>query len=244
VRDVGTRRTLELADRLRAEIAGVFPAAAGVSTTFGGDAFVNARAIDAMIRDMFSTLAIAAGVIFAVMALLFRSPRLGLIAAIPNLTPLALTLGYMGLRGLEMNAANVIVFTISVGIAVDNTIHFLYRYREEQRRFPRSRVQAVLATLRGTGRPIFLTSFLIVCGLAVLYFSTFVPTRRFAELTMVTIGGALLGDLLLLPAGLVLFGKNPAEPAAVLHRDDPSHPEDGVVRPPRMLEPVGEPGGR
>jgi uncharacterized protein len=244
VRDVGTRKTLELAKRLRTEIAAVFPASAGVSTTFSGDAFVNARAIDAMIRDLFATLAIAAGVIFAVMALLFRSPRLGLIAAIPNLTPLALTLGYMGLRGLDMNAANVIVFTISVGIAVDDTIHFLYRYREEQAKFPRDRVRAVRATLRGTGRPIVLTSFLIICGLAVLYFSTFVPTRRFAELTMVTIGGALLGDLLLLPAGLLLFGKKPAEPAAVLHRDDPRHPEDGVVKPSRVLEPVGDPAGR
>jgi hypothetical protein len=239
VRDVGTRKTLVLAEKLESEIAAAFPRHAGVTATFTGDAYVNARAIDRMIRDLFSTLAIASAIIFGVMAVLFRSLRLGLISAIPNLAPLVLTLGYMGLRGLDMNAANVIVFTISLGIAVDDTIHFLYRYREEQRRFPRDRERAVEATLRGTGRPILLTSLLIICGLAVLYFSNFVPTRRFAELTMVTIGGALLGDLLLLPAGLVLFGKKSREPATARHHSDTQHPAENLS-PPRVLEPLAD----
>jgi predicted RND superfamily exporter protein len=143
-------------------------------------------------------------VIFLIIGLLFRSLRVGLIAALPNTTPLLLTLGYMGWRGYDMNAGNVIVFTISLGIAVDDTIHLLYRFREEHHTQPNV-VQATRSALAGTGPAIVLTSLLIVGGLAVLLFSQFVPTRRFAELLIVTMGGALVGDLLLLPACLVLF---------------------------------------
>ena len=239
VRDVGTKRTLELTERVRRKIREAFPAETGVTGTFGGDAYVNAQAMDSMIRDLFFSLAIASAVIFGVMALLFRSLRLGLVSAIPNLTPLVLTLGYMGLYGLDMNAGNVIVFTISLGIAVDDTIHFLYRYREERQRRPNDRTEAVRATLRGAGRPIILTSLLIVCGLSVLLFSDFVPTRRFAELTMVTIIGALLGDLLLLPASLIVFGGKPKHFRNQPAQSNADHPEDERRDPDGILQPTG-----
>ena len=159
------------------------------------------------------SLLAASLIIFATIALIFRSLRTGLIAAIPNLTPLALTLGYMGLRGYDMNVGNVIVFTISLGIAVDDSIHFLFRFREEMKRTGDVEA-AVERTFEGTGRAIVITSILIVSGLAVLLLSDFVPTRRFAELTSVTMIGALIGILLLLPACLVLFWKRPPESQA------------------------------
>ncbi|MCH8856212.1 MAG: MMPL family transporter, partial [Proteobacteria bacterium] len=154
VRDVGTRQVLDLTDRIRRKADSLFGAESGVAVTVSGGGYVNARSMDTMIRDLFWSLAIASLAIFGIMALLFRSVRLGLISMIPNVTPLILTLGYMGIRGLDMNAANVIVFTISLGIAVDDTIHFLYRFREEQRRTAGNLVMTVQATLRGTGRPI------------------------------------------------------------------------------------------
>jgi multidrug efflux pump subunit AcrB len=137
---------------------------------------------------------------------LFRSVRLGLLAAIPNTTPMAVTLGYMGLRGYDLNAGNVIVFTICLGIVVDDTIHFLTRYREEMAR-DNDVWKAIERSYHGTGRAIVLMTLLIVCGLSVLLLSDFVPTRRFAELTTLTMIAALFGDLLLLPASLVLFRK-------------------------------------
>ncbi len=204
VRDEGTYRTGELIDRLQAKLQETFPADEGVTSRMTGDAYVITVAMNRLIRDLMVSLLTASAVIFLIIALLFRSLRVGLIAILPNTTPLLLTLGYMGWRGYDMNTGNVIVFTISLGIAVDDTIHLLYRFREEHHTQPNAR-EATRSALRGTGPAMVLTSLLIVGGLAVLLFSQFVPTRRFAELLMVTMAGALVGDLLLLPACLVLF---------------------------------------
>lgn len=212
IHDEGTYRTGQLIERLEAKLRESFPKSSGVEFQITGDAYVITMAMDRLIRDLMISLLTACGVIFLIIALLFRSLRIGLLTALPNLTPLVLTLGYMGLRGFDMNAGNVIVFAISLGIAVDDTIHFLFRFREESKREP-DPGRAVQAAMQGTGPAMILTSFLIVGGMAVLLFSEFVPTRRFAELLMVTMGGALVGDLLLLPACLVLFAKKPKPPA-------------------------------
>ena len=144
--------------------------------------------------------------IFLLITVLFGSLRIGLISAIPNMFPLIMTLGYMHFRGYELTAGNVIVFAISLGIAVDDTIHFLARFRDECHRD--SGEDPVQATLATSGRAILLTSVLVVSGLSVLIFSDFVPTRRFAELTAVTMCSALPGDVILLPALLQLFSRS------------------------------------
>lgn len=240
VKDVGTREMLALIDRLEGKLSELFPEGSGIEAHVTGDAYVNARVMDHLIRDLFYSLAAATVIIFAIIALLFRSMRVGMIAAVPNVLPLFLTLGYMGLRGFEMNAGNVIVFTISLGIAVDDTIHLLFRFREEYGKRRRSRegrafleqigfhkehqrrrlMDSLHAAVRGTGRPMVLMTILIVSGLAVLLFSEFVPTRRFAELTIVTMLGALIGDLLLLPALITLFWKQDESQEA----DEPLRP--------------------
>ena len=90
-----------------------------------GDGVLHAESMQSFVRDLFYSLLAASIIIFGIIAALFRSLRVGMIAAVPNLTPLILTLGYVGLRGYDLNAGNTIVFAISLGIAVDNTIHFL-----------------------------------------------------------------------------------------------------------------------
>ncbi|HSG69181.1 MAG TPA: MMPL family transporter, partial [Planctomycetaceae bacterium] len=185
------------------------PEGSGISFKLTGDAYVNAMAMNSVIRDLFYSLLTASLVIFGLIAAIFRSIRIGIIASIPNLTPLALTLGYMALRGYDMNVGNVIVFTISLGIAVDDSIHFLFRFREEMKQTT-DVSEAVRLAFAGTGRAILVTSILIVTGLSVLLLSDFVPTRRFAELTSITMIGALIGDLFLLPACLLVFWKKPA----------------------------------
>lgn len=203
VRDVGTKRLTSLIDDIQARLGELFPENSGVEFLLTGDAYLNTRAMESMIRDLLQSLLVASLVIMTIIAVLFRSIRIALITSIPNLTPLVLTAGYMGLRGFDMNAGNVIVFTISLGIAVDNTVHLLIRFREEAANH--DAVHAVQRALQGTGRAIVITGLLVVLGLAVLLLSDFVPTRRFAELVSVTMLGALVGDLLLLPACLVLF---------------------------------------
>jgi len=209
--DVGTRRLHALIRLLETKMEELFPPGSDVSASITGDAYVNTLAMENVIRDLFSSLLTASVVIFSIIGIGFRSLRAGLIAAVPNTTPLLVTLGYMGLRGFEMNVSNVIVFTISLGIAVDDTIHFLARFRELVKQH-NDVALAVHHTYEETGRAIVIVTVLVVSGLSVLLFSDFLPTRRFAELTIVTMATAVFGDLLLLPACLVLFwNRTPAE---------------------------------
>jgi predicted RND superfamily exporter protein len=122
------------------------------------------------------------------------------------MTPLILTMGYMGLKGYDLNAGNVVVFSLSLGIAVDNTIHFLTRFREEIQRHTIH--DALRRTVEFTGRAIVLSSLITISGLAVLTLSEFAPTRHFAELTGFTMLSALVGDLILLPATLAVCWPN------------------------------------
>ncbi|QDT16484.1 efflux RND transporter permease subunit [Alienimonas californiensis] len=230
VADVGTAATLRLSERIGALLNERFPPddpavnPRGIRWRLTGDGYVNAVGMNRFIRDFLWGLTGATGVIFAVIGLLFRSVRAGLIAMIPNLTPLILTLGYMRLRGLDLNAGNAIVFAVGLGVAVDDTIHFLARFREEVAA-GRSVTDAVTGALAASGRAIVLTSALILAGLSVLLWSEFVPTRRFAELTCVTLAAALLGDLVLLPAALAAFWRSD-QPAA-----PPSVPTERGVQP-------------
>ena len=206
VRDLGTADTLALLDRLDALLARRFPpGSSSVRYAITGDGAVNARGMDRFVRDFLWGLLGAVAVIFAAVGLAFRSLRAGLIAAVPNLAPLALTAGYLWLRGYDLNAGNAIVFAVGLGIAVDDTVHVLARFREEMSGGEANPAAAAVRTAAATGRAVVLTTGLILCGLSALLWSEFVPTRRFAELTCATLAAALLADLLLLPAALTLF---------------------------------------
>lgn len=204
IQDVGSAGMKKLIDRVERQLDATLPA--DIEYRLTGDAYLHAICMDAFTRDLFYSLLAASGVIFLLITVLFGSLRIGLISAIPNMFPLIMTLGYMHFRGYELTAGNVIVFAISLGIAVDDTIHFLARFRDECHRD--STEDPVQATLATSGRAILLTSVLVVSGLSVLIFSDFVPTRRFAELTAVTMCSALPGDVILLPALLQLFSRS------------------------------------
>ena len=205
-RDLGTKKARVLIAGLEQKLAELLPPSTGIDFRITGDAALHALSMDSFVRDLFRSLLAATLIIFGLIAVLYRSLRVGLIAAVPNLTPLVVTLGYIGLRGYDLNTGNVVVFAISLGIAVDNTIHFLARFREEIKT-ANDTSAAVVRTLNGTGRAIVVTSVLMLSGFGLLLFSDFLPTRRFAELSMVTMSAALLGDLVILPASLILFWK-------------------------------------
>ncbi len=203
VSDVGARKQLELADEIRRDLRRQFGQFDDIDYRITGDAYVASVALDSFIRDLFYSLLFAGIVIFAMMTLVFRSIKVGLVSMIPNATPLLITAGYMGLQGINLNSTTVIIFAIGLGIAVDDTIHVLARFREEIRDGDDA-YRALLATYFGAGRAIVMTSLLLVIGLSVLLFSDFIPTRRFGSLTSITIAAAILGDLILLPPLLLL----------------------------------------
>ena len=123
---------------------------------------------------------------------------------VPNLFPIVIVLGIMGYAGVTLNVGTAMIGSICIGIAVDDTIHFMSRYRL---RLAESRDvrQAVHATMLEVGRPIVATSVALAIGFAALFLSGFQPNREFGVLSAVTISVALVGDLVLLPACLHIF---------------------------------------
>ena len=182
----------------------------GLRARLTGDGPVASRGVNQLIGDLFSSLLLALAVILPIMCLLLRSVRAGLISMIPNATPLLLTLGMMGLVGMDLRVTSVIVFTVSLGLAVDDTIHFMVRFREEWRLGEEADPdllyqRALERTFASTGGAIVTTTLLLSLGFGALLFSRFPITRTFGILMEVTVIGALVADLLLLPACLALF---------------------------------------
>lgn len=138
-------------------------------------------------------------VICATMFLLFFSWKVGLIALLPNCFPIVVSFGLMGWLGWKLSVATVLIASIAIGLAVDDTMHYLVRYNRELKKEP-DRRRAMRATLQGVGRPIMTTTLTIGLGFSVLMFSSFHPTSVFGILMVVTMVSALVGDLVLLPA--------------------------------------------
>jgi hypothetical protein len=171
--------------------------------TFSGEAYDASRGLDRIVSSL-GSLGAAVALIFAVMTLLFRSLRLGLLSVPPNALPLAMTLAYMTLRGIPLNAATVIVFTVTLGLAVDGATHVIARFREEA--LPgRDAREIVLRTVASSGRGVIVASATLLLGYGALLFSAFEPVRLFGELSFVAIFGSLLAQLVLLPALLATF---------------------------------------
>ncbi len=227
VEDAGANAALALADELQAEIDRQFQDFDGLRIRITGDAYVASAALNSFMRDLLTSLFIAIFVIFLLMTLVFRSLKIGIISILPNCLPLLITFGFMGIAGINLNTTTIIIFAISLGIAVDDAIHFFARFVEERQRHEDLK-EALLHTYFGAGRAILLTSVLLIIGLSVLTFSDFVPTRQFGLLTGITIFSAVIADLVLLPALLyIVYSKFPgkASPAVLTgHDGDPGDP--------------------
>lgn len=214
VADVGSRAAMALVADLEPVLAAELGGFSDVQIELTGDAYSASRGLNSLISDMLSSLLLAIVFIFVILTLLFRSLQLGILSVPANVTPLAITLAYMALTGEHLNTTTVIIFSVSIGLAVDDTIHILARFREEVRD-GYGVDDALLRTGRGAGRAILVTSAMLVSGLSVILLSSFVPVRLFAELTAVTIAGCIVGDLVLLPALLKLFWRRPKNIAPV-----------------------------
>jgi predicted RND superfamily exporter protein/nitrogen-specific signal transduction histidine kinase len=145
------------------------------------------------------SLGVSLVLIFAVMVALFLSSKVGLIALLPNLFPILVNFGLMGLLGIPLSVATSLIASVAIGLAVDDTIHYLVRYNTEFKK-DLDKDRAMRDTLVHVGRPIVSTSATIGLGFAVLMFSHFQPTAIFGFLMVVTMTAALAGDLLMLPA--------------------------------------------
>jgi predicted RND superfamily exporter protein len=178
--------------------------------TITGTDVVARASVNRMIDDLARSLAFAACVIFGVIAIEFRSLRLGLISLVPNLFPLVLVGGTLHLLGLPLQMASAVLFTVLLGLAVDDTIHFLARHRRETALAgPGADPRAVLeSTYSAVGRAIVITTLVLAVGFLTVAMSSVPTNQLFALLSCLGLGGALIGDLLLLPALLYLFARD------------------------------------
>ncbi|MCB0838002.1 MAG: RND family transporter [Bacteroidetes bacterium] len=163
-----------------------------------GHAYVTENNLDYLRRSLMGGLGLAFVVIALIIGFLFRSWKMLLISMIPNVIPLILTGGVMGLFGIHLTASTALVFVIAFGIAVDDTIHFLTRFRLEiQQGQPME--TAILNTLKGTGKAMILTSLVLLGGFVILLVSDFGGTFNTGLFSGLTILFALIGDLVVLP---------------------------------------------
>ena len=164
-----------------------------------GFGMVISASSDHLTRGQINSLSLTLISIAVIMLVLFLSYKVGLIAMLPNLFPIVVNFGIMGWLGIELSMATSLIASVAIGLAVDDTIHYLVRFNHEFRKDLDDR-RAMCDTLKHMGRPIIYTTITISLGFAVLLFSSFKPTAIFGGMMVITLLSALAGDLILLPA--------------------------------------------
>jgi predicted RND superfamily exporter protein len=183
-------------------------------TMLGGFAVLFYDLVDAVVYGQVSSLALSLLLVVIIVALLFRSLVAGLLAGGTLGLAMAFLFGLMGLLGIELNLPTALLSSIMIGVGVDYTIHFLWRYRVE-RRAGRGPNDAVVRTLTTTGRGIIINALSVIIGFAVMLISSFVPVRYFGFLVVVSISACLLGAMVLMPALVLLIKPKFLEPKPV-----------------------------
>ncbi|HKX30104.1 MAG TPA: MMPL family transporter [Blastocatellia bacterium] len=159
------------------------------------------RTSDQIAGEQVRSLTIALVTIYLMLSILFRSLRVGMTALIPNLIPVLFFFGFMGWRGIALNLTTSLVASVVLGLAVDNSVQFIVRFRRQQRATPELRA-AIIESMRLSGRPIIYANVALAATFAVFALSNFEPIGIFGLLSAVTIIGCLIEDLVLLPARL------------------------------------------
>ncbi len=171
-------------------------------TNVTGNPVLEADIIDSMVKSQVNSLALAMVIITLIMFLVFRSFFMGVISIIPNIFPIILNFGIMGVLGISLSTATSMISAVAIGIVVDDTIHFLHGYKKSIKN-GMSPKEAIFETIRNKGEAILFTSVILAFGFGVVMFSNFSPTINFGLLTAIIMFTALVGDLVILPALLL-----------------------------------------
>lgn len=169
-----------------------------------GSAIWRWRNLYQVVVDLAASLGTASVIIFIVLSVVYRSVRIGLISIIPNMFPLVLTGGFLAAVGYNLEIVMVCNFTVCLGIAVDDTIHFLTRYLDEYEENP-DQEDAIRRAFTGVGTALIMTTTVLVVGFSTVIFSDSRDHRIFAIMGVLTIASALFADLIFLPALLGRF---------------------------------------
>jgi predicted RND superfamily exporter protein len=175
--------------------------------SFTGTSVVAADGTRHLVNNLFSSLVFAIVSIAILMALLFRSWRMVVISMVPNLIPLVVTGGIMGYFGVPLKPSTLLVFSIAFGISVDDTIHYLAKYRQELKSQKWNLKECVLIAIKESGLGMFYTSIVLYCGFSVFLFSQFGGTQALGLLISVTLLVAMITNLIVLPSLLLTLDR-------------------------------------
>jgi predicted RND superfamily exporter protein len=206
MKDIGTDKMDIIQERLGTVIAKNFPSGK-FEVSITGKALVFIKGTNYLITNLVFSLSLAIVLIALFMAWMFRSPQMIVISLLPNILPLLITAGLMGFFNIPIKPSTILVFSIAFGISVDDTIHFLAKYRQELIANKWRIKPSVYGALRETGVSMFYTSIVLFFGFLTFTLSSFGGTIALGGLVSVTLLLAMVSNLLLLPSLLLTFEK-------------------------------------
>jgi len=174
-----------------------------IDVTVGGYAYIMLQFSEKILTGQINSLILAILIVLVLLTIIFRSFKGGLISTIPILASVIFLLGFMGITGITLNPATALLSSIMIGVGVDYTIHFLWRYKSELV-FSDHR-EAIIKTLTTTGRGIVYNALSVIVGFSVLVFSGFTSIRFFGYLVLISIGVCLISALFVIPSILLVF---------------------------------------
>ena len=199
VKDVGTKKMEELYKDFNADLDSIFtPDKYDVIVT--GSSVTSFKGTQYLLKNLFTSLGLAILLISTFMAIMFSSSRMVIMSLTPNVIPLIVTAALMGFTGIPIKASTILVFSIAFGISVDNTIHFLAKYRQELNLTNWDIRKSVVLALRETGVSMLYTSVVLFFGFGIFSISSFGGTQAMGILVSLTLLVAVTSNLILLPS--------------------------------------------
>ncbi len=199
VKDVGTKRMKELYAGFMSDIDSVFTSDK-YDIIVTGSSITSFRGTQYLLKNLFTSLGLAILLISAFMAIMFSSWRMVIMSLTPNVVPLIFTAAVMGFTGIPIKASTILVFSIAFGISVDNTIHFLAKYRQELNHTNWDIRESVVLALKETGVSMIYTSVVLFFGFGIFSISNFGGTQAMGILVSLTLLVAVTSNLILLPS--------------------------------------------
>lgn len=207
MKDIGSKKVNQLLKDLKPKVDSIFnPERYDVKIT--GPVLMYVKGTNYLIKNLTESLLLAIFLIALIMLFLFKSFKMIVISLIPNLIPLFITAGLMGYFGLALKPSTVLIFSIALGLATDQTIYFLIRYKQELMKGNFSTIEIISKTIKETGLSMIYTTIILFFGFGVFAFSTFGGTVALGILLAITLMLSMFFNLLFLPALLYSIKKD------------------------------------
>ncbi|MCX7954205.1 MAG: efflux RND transporter permease subunit [Bacteroidales bacterium] len=204
IKDIGYNDLKILNNKLKQKIDSIFPEKK-YKVYYTGNSVIFAKGTSFLLKNLFQSVLIAIVLISMILGILFTSYRMIIISIIPNIAPLVIVGGIMGFAGIPLKPSTIIIFSIAIGIAVDNAIHFLTRYKFELKNNQNSSKEAVIKAIHNVGHGMIFASSILIIGFSLFSFSQYGGTSVMGILISITLLLSLLINLIVLPSLLYKY---------------------------------------